>query len=118
LHRYMLRHAHVRPQLEHGSDGMTEILGLSFPQSLLHDLRRLDVLSIKRAPASCVLLIESRVPSTQHLLRDHLSRIGADVALRTFHSPALWTWMEDFGQQLVPSEVLSSITSWLSGDST
>ena len=114
MHEDLLRHGHVRP--EQGRDGTahTEMLGFAFTQHFLDNLQSVDLLEYEGKPASDVLLIQTHPRTDQRILRDHLSNAGARVDYRCEPVPQLWTWIEDFGQMLVPHQLLQSIVGWIS----
>jgi pimeloyl-ACP methyl ester carboxylesterase len=113
-HRDMLRHAHVKTERKLIGEAPTEILGFPLSEALRSELEQLDLLSMRSGPASPVLLIGTHPTMRQERLEDHLGRIGAQARLLELPNPKLWVWIEDFGQVLVPHQLLQSIVSWVS----
>jgi len=114
LHQDMLRYAHVKPKQQLTGEGHTELLGFPIADSLLTELEHLDLLAIQRRPASDVLLVETNEAMDQGRLREHLVNTKVFVTHQLLPTPELWTWIEDFGQMLVPYSILQSIISWMS----
>lgn len=114
LHEDMLRHAHVKSQPGPSGEAGIELLGFAFTQPFLDDLRSLDLLEFQGKAPGDTLLIQTHPRTDQRELRDRLSNAGARVDYRRDPVPQLWTWIEDFGQMLVPHQLLQSVVAWIS----
>jgi hypothetical protein len=116
LHEEMLRVAHVISRDPAEGDSSTELLGFRFPDAIVRELEKLDLLSGAELPAKRILVIESNAQSEQTTFSEHLEGIGAAVDFERQPTPDFWIWEEDFGNVHVPGSVIRSIVSWLSRD--
>jgi len=114
LHQDMLRYAHVKPKRRPTGEGRAEVVGFPLTDYMVADLENIDLLAIQQKPASNVLLIETNETVDQGRLREYLTSIETRVEYQHFPNPQLWTWIEDFGQILVPHQILQSVISWIS----
>jgi len=113
LHQKMLKFAHVKQKGDTKGGKFTEILGFPFPQPLLVEVEKLDLLSIQTKPADNILVIQSDEKTDQKQLKDNLENMHARVNFLHYPTPDIWTWIEDFGKVVVPYQILQSVVSWI-----
>jgi alpha/beta superfamily hydrolase len=113
LHQKMLKFAHVKQKGDTKGGNFTEILGFPFPQPLLVEVEKLDLLSIQTKPADNILVIQSDEEADQKQLKNNLENMHARIDFLHYPAPHMWTWIEDFGKVVVPYEILQSVVSWM-----
>lgn len=90
-----------------------EILGYPLTRSMVADLENLDVLAIRRKPASNTLVIESNEAGDAGGLREHLKGTGTQVEYQRLPSSRIWLPDRE-GGLLVPIQILQAVVSWIS----
>ena len=114
-HEDMLRRTQVASGPASQTTAVRELLGFAISDTALAQIEMLDLLAITDAPASQVLLMESRPPeTTEAALRERLAALGVECHVERIAQPNAWTWIEDPGTVLVPNQLVSSIARWIS----
>jgi len=113
LHKKMLSFAHVKQKYDKKKEKVVEILGFAYAESLLADIKKIDLLCLDRKPAENTLIIQSNEEIDQRQLRDNLENMHARIDCLHYPTPQLWTWIEDFGKVVVPYKILQSVVSWM-----
>ena len=90
-----------------------EIMGFPLPPAMVRDLEQLDLLTVERAPAPEILLLENGGQAPQGALAAHLT--GLCKVLDRCKLPAQNIWVREVGQErvLVPTDTLQAIIEWL-----
>jgi len=99
-----------RPSAAAGVD-TTTILGFRFGTRLVEDLNTMNLLTLDRAPAPRVLLIESPASARLEPLARHLESLSSRVEYRHVPDHEIWLAAPDTG--VVPGLVLQAIVSWV-----
>ncbi|MEO6526701.1 MAG: alpha/beta hydrolase [Gemmatimonadaceae bacterium] len=113
-HDDMLRRTQVAAGATSGTATVRELLGFAVSEAALRQIETIDLLAISEAPAKHVLLVESRTPETTATLRERLDALGSACEMQRFPQPSAWSWIEDPGTVLVPSQLVGSIARWVS----
>ncbi len=113
-HLDMLRDAHVKTNQHISDNKHLEILGFPMTDSMIADLKNIDVLTIQQRPARNILLIESNEKAGQGRFREHLESIKTQVEYQCIPSLQLWIWVEAFSKVQVPYQILMAINTWIS----
>lgn len=97
-----------------GADQPVELLGFPFSDFMLQDLRRVDLLTVRRRPANRVLLLLTGGTPIGERLQKHLEAIDTPIECQSV--PSAQVWLADMNQDkgLVPARVLQAIVSWMS----
>jgi len=112
-HQQMLKQAHVRADATGQSDGDTEYLGFSIPEPMAAGIAQLRPLATEAAPAAELLLVDTAEATVPSPLRKHLQALGSNVEHQWVPVPRAWSWIEDPGTVLVPTQVLNVIVGWI-----
>jgi hypothetical protein len=92
------------------------LLGFELSETMLKELRELDLRTIKRRPAEKILVIESapsiddKRPSVTQFCQ-HAQILGTQVDYRQIESFKMW--VEDPDKGLVPQPIIQAALSWL-----
>lgn len=113
-HLDMLRYAHVKTNQHISDNKHLEILGFPMTDSMIADIKNIDVLTTQQRPARNILMIESNEKAGQGRFREHLESIKAQVEYQCIPSPQLWIWVEAFSKVQVPYQILMVINTWIS----
>jgi pimeloyl-ACP methyl ester carboxylesterase len=92
--------------------GPTEILGFPLTQLMREDLEGIDLLSIRRGPATHALVVDSSEGLGQAPLRDLLQGLGVRVDYRRLAGPKIWI---KENKTIVPHQALGCVAAWISG---
>lgn len=112
MHHETLQHASTPAPSASAKERPREILGFPLSDSLLADLKKIDLLSIRQKPANNMLVITSDPNADGERFTDHVKRVAARVEYR--HLPGPQLWMEDVNKVLVPNPILQSVVAWMS----
>ncbi|MGH7830113.1 MAG: alpha/beta fold hydrolase [Candidatus Binatia bacterium] len=113
-HEDWLRQAWVETAAPKKNDRHPEALGFPLTHPLQDSLEQINLLSMPLRSTGPVLVVESGEASAALGLSNHFT--GADGCVEYRHSAAPQVWSRKRGgdNALVPSEVLQSITAWMS----
>jgi alpha-beta hydrolase superfamily lysophospholipase len=103
---------HVGNAPRPAADG-AEALGMFLPRVLMGELGTLDLLRATRRPARQAMVIDGGNLTARDALVSHLSELGAETELRSHPGHKFLVTVSH--RQVVPDEILASITSWLDG---
>jgi uncharacterized protein len=98
------------------AENRLEMLGFELNETLVGELRDLNLLNIKRKPAGRILLLESapsndeKRPSIE-LFCQHLRALGSQVEYHQIETFKMWA--EDPDKGLVPQPILQAGVDWL-----
>jgi alpha-beta hydrolase superfamily lysophospholipase len=92
------------------ADG-AEALGMFLPRALIDELGGLDLLQATRRPAPRALVIDGGGVTGRDALLGKLRELGAETELRSHPGHKFLVTISH--RQVVPDEILASITSWL-----
>ena len=112
-HDDMLRRAQVASGAR-SDTAVRELLGFAISDVALRQLETIDLLAISEAPATHVYLVETRSSHTASALRERFGALGSECVSELIPQPNAWTWIEDPGTVLVPSQLVGSIVRWVS----
>ncbi len=95
---------------------LSELLGFGLDGKLLDQLKEMNLLTMRRKPAACTLIIESTAVANDGLspaaqLNQHYLDLGAKADYRLIESFKMWT--EDPDKGLVPHLILEAAVTWL-----
>lgn len=107
----MLQRTHVRPLVNLDRRNTREFLGFAMTETVLREIEAIDLLALRQQPARHLLIIESHSDDTTSLLREHVKTLASRVVHQRIPIPNAWTWIEDIGTVLVPSQILNSVVS-------
>ncbi len=110
IHERLLGQPGEHLDTENLGEPVTGILGIPFTASTLTALRRLNLLTIRDAPANNILVIDSVDSAPCRLLAEHLQTTGAHSEYLHIAGPRVW--MDDVGA-LVPGRTVEALVSWL-----
>jgi uncharacterized protein len=112
LHQERARHSLGKARQDSIDARPTEILGFPLTDLLLTDLRKIDLLSIRRKPANRILVIAGSEESTQRRLIGHLKGLNGNVDYQHVPSPEIWI---EKNKTVVPNDILKAVVTWVSG---
>lgn len=101
---------HVASAPRPTADG-AEALGIFLPRALIEELGTLDLLAQTRRPAPKALVIDGGGLAGRDALVARLRELGADTELRSHPGHKFLVTVSH--PQIVPDEILESITGWL-----
>jgi alpha-beta hydrolase superfamily lysophospholipase len=114
LHSLYLR---IEPQLSRSAapskgDGQ-EALGTFLPRGLVDELSAIDLLTVRRRPARKTLVIDGGAVQGLEALAAHLSSVGVSPEVQ--RHPGHTFLVNVSHRSVVPTEVVSSVVTWLQG---
>ncbi|MGH7928174.1 MAG: serine aminopeptidase domain-containing protein [Candidatus Binatia bacterium] len=89
----------------------TEILGFPMTCSMLADLQKIEVFSIREKPASDILILASSEEAGQLRLAEHLKGLHVNVESQYLPTPDIWI---EKNKTVVPNQILKTMVSWIS----
>ncbi len=114
LHQDMLRSAHVKTNQHISGNKHLEILGFPMTDSMITDLKNIDLLTIQQRPARNILLIESNENAGQGRFRERLKIIKAQVEYQCLPNPQLWILGNALNNKTqVAYQILKTINTWI-----
>lgn len=115
LHEEMLRFR-PKPKRSHKSCACVELLGFPFSRLLYAQLEEMELTRIAEKPAAQVLVMRTAQFDRDTALKRCLIENQLEVEHQMLKAPKIWLPTPD-GSLLVPTQVLQSVVSWVSGAS-
>jgi uncharacterized protein len=110
LHEERARHSLGRA-IADTVDEPTEILGFPLTSSMLADLHKIEIFSIRQKPANNILVIASNEEAGHGKLAAHLKSLN--VKVENYYVPTPKIWIEK-NKTVVPNQILKAVVSWIS----
>lgn len=113
-HDEWLRGSFAEPKPDADRIPASEVLGFPLTESMVEELDKIDLLTIRLDPGRKMYLVESEETAGCRGLAAHLRGCGCTVSYDRVASPKVWTKNEgDMDKGLVPSEILEAVLSWI-----
>ena len=97
----------------HQSQGVEEILGFRYADSLITEIRALNLLELTEFSAEKIVLIVSEPKSEYDQLREHLNSLNLLIGYQEISSNGAWNDLAEIENALIASEAINAITSEL-----
>ena len=95
-------------------NGSIEFLGFRYSESMVSDLKRIDLLKVERKPARRVLLINNAENPDATDLSRHLADLGVEVEYKQVSDPRIW--LAEPYKAVVPHQSIEALIDWISRD--
>jgi len=88
-----------------------EVLGFALSETLLDELRQLDMRTLRQEMTDRILLVERQASEATGQLRAHLQNQNVKLQYQQIDGPQMWT--ENPDKALVPHQTLEAIIAWM-----